>query len=164
MATIIRPRRPGEGDAGDDDLVYGAWLKSFRAAEHAGPYPPDLYFAAARETITRLLARPGVNCAVLEDLSADPISLHGFIVHEPAWRRWRRSTQQLESWHVVHYIYVLELARGQGAARHMLASVGVKRGAPAIAYSYATRSSRGLLGESARYLPDAARYESKEHK
>jgi GNAT superfamily N-acetyltransferase len=158
MATILRPRVPG--DDNDDAFLFGSWLKSFRAAEHSGPYPPDLYFTAAREAVTRILARPGVQAAVLEDLAAD--ALVGFVVHEPAWRRWSKRQRLLESYHVVHYVYVLEPARGQGAARHMLATVGVKRGSPTVAFSFATRSARGLLGDGARYLPDAARYESKE--
>lgn len=164
MTATIRERV-----ADDDPFIFGGWLKSFRNSEDtgAGPYPPDLYFKAARETIERLFARPGVDVLVLEadvideEAVARP-ALLGFIAHERAWRRWSRRRRELEQWHVVHYVYVRDDARGQGAARLLLNAAEVRRDSPATAYTFHTRAARRLLGAASRFLPDASRYPSKE--
>jgi len=144
---------------GDRDFVEAFWIKSFRAAAESGPYPPDLYFPTSRETIRRLLVRPGVDVLVLDDPAS---ALLGFIAHEPCWRRWSRRKQVLESYHVIHYVYVREPAREKGAAKLLLASASVRRDSPSTAYTFHTRAARYLLGSSSRWLPDAARYPSKE--
>lgn len=152
----IRPRIEA-----DDAFIFSGWLKSFRGSDASGPYPPPLYFATARETITRIMARPGV--AVLVCATSDPASdlLYGYVAHEPAWQRWSKRKRCVEQYHVVHYLYVAEQARGEGVARALLNAANVRRDSATTAYSFDTPSARGLLGAAARFIPDSARYESR---
>lgn len=148
---VIRPREDR-----DDGFVYDRWLKSFRDSHAHGPIPPDLYWLVYREVVQRLLARPSVVCSVLESPSLD--LLVGFIAHEPDWQRWSRRRRQLEEFHVVHYLYVNHGERGFGLARRLLDDAGVRN--ERRAFSFSTVASRGVLGDTARFMPDAARFPS----
>lgn len=151
LELVTRPR-----EERDDAFVVMAWLRSFRDSVMHGPLPPDLYWMVYREVIQRLLARPAVRCLVLES-PADDV-LVGFIAHEPGWRRWSNRRRQWEEYHVVHYLYVRNSLRGNGFARRLLDAAGVRPGR--LAHSFGTVAARGVLGENARLLPDAARYPS----
>lgn len=148
----------------DDAFILDSWMRSFRESNESGPYPPSLYYPAARGTITALLERPGVETRVLEDHQSDVIV--GYIVHEPQWSRWSRRNRCLEQFHVVHYLFVREgepgaRVRGHGYARYLLEAAVVRRESPMTAFSFATRAARGLMGRNPRFIPDAARYESR---
>lgn len=149
----------------DESFVYDSWLRSFRLSNESGPYPPDVYFPAMREAIKRLLARPGVRVLVLVDDAIDVII--GYVVHEPAWCRWSKRNRRLEAYHLVHYVFVREgepdaRVRGRGYARCLLDAAGVRRDTPSTAFSFSTSASRGLMGQACRFLPDAARYETRQ--
>lgn len=148
----------------DQNFVLDSWLKSFRSSHESGPYPPELYFPAARATVTALLARPTVQTLAVEDDASG--ALLGYVVHEPGWARWSRRQRALEVFHVVHYTFVREgdpeaRVRGRGFARYLLDTAGVRRNARATAYSFSTPAARGLLGQAATFLPDAARFPSR---
>lgn len=148
----------------DQAFVFDSWLRSFRASHESGPYAPDLYFPAARGTIERLLSRPEVQALVIEDETASV--LIGWLVHEPHWYRWSRRLRRLEDFHIVHYCFVREgdvdaRVRGRGFAKYLLDTAGVRRNSSSTAYSFSTPAARGLLGEAARFIPDAARFASR---
>lgn len=149
----------------DDAFILDSWMRSFRESNESGPYPPALYFPAARGTITALLERSGVQTIVLgEDHPSDVII--GYIVHEPTWARWSRRNRCLEQFHVVHYLFVREgepdaRVRGRGFARYLLEAAAVRRESTTTAFSFATRAARGLMGDAPRFIPDAARYASR---
>lgn len=153
MKLVTRPR-----ETRDDDFVFGFWLDSFRESHMHGPLPPDLYFSATREAVSRILARDSVRCLVIEEQDNDPMVLAAFLAYEPTWRRWSRRRRQFEEFFVVHYLYVRGSVRGNGLARRLLAEAGARPGR--LAFSFGTIASRGVLGEDARLMPDAARFPS----
>lgn len=148
---ITRGLRPD-----DHAFLFDSWLRSFRASHESGPYPPDLYYPAVRTAVERILARPTARVLVAEDETTDVIL--GYVVHEPGWQRWSRRRRELEVYHVAHYAFVRELARGKGIGKYLLLMAGVKRDWPSSAFSFSTPAARGLMGAMARFLPDSARY------
>lgn len=151
MNLVVRPR-----EERDNSFVSANWLRSFRDSHMHGPLPPDLYWLVYHEAVKRLLERPAVQCLVLED--TDEEVLIGFVAHEPGWRRWSRRKRQWEEYHVVHYLYVRNALRGNGFAQQLLQATGARP--ERLAFSFGTVAARGVLGDSARFLPDAARYAS----
>lgn len=150
----------------DDAFILDSWMRSFRESNESGPYPPALYFPAARGTITALLERPGVETLVLEDDDDLSAVILGYIVHEATWARWSRRNRCLEQFHVVHYLFVREgepdaRVRGRGFARYLLEAAAVRCESTKTAFSFATRAARGLMGDAPRFIPDAARYASR---
>lgn len=159
-ATTLRPRTPA-----DDDFIFDSWMRSFRASHESGPYHPDEYFPAARTAIARILARPSVQVLVADvttEVDGEPVTfIAGYLVHEPAWKRWSKQKRRLEAYAVVHFLFVREQARGEGVAGALLDAAGVRRNVGSTAYSFSMPASRDVLGKAARFIPDAARFESR---
>lgn len=106
--AVIRPAR--ESDLG---LVYGAWRESFYDSNDAGPLPADLYRAAYRETITRILALPDTIVQVAQS-PRDESLLYGFIAYEYA-----------APFSTLFYIYVKQPYRQNGIATALMTAAGL---------------------------------------
>lgn len=159
-ALTLRPCAPE-----DEGFIFDSWLRSFKASHESGPYHPDEYFPAARAALIRVLARPTVQALVAEhavDVDGEMVTvIDGYLVHEPGWKRWSKRRRQWEVYAVVHFLFVKEEARGKGVACALLDAAGVRRNVPSTAFSFSMPASRGVLGKLARFVPDAARYESR---
>jgi GNAT superfamily N-acetyltransferase len=126
-------RRAREGDMG---LVLRAWLDSFFDAHAAGPLPADVYRAAYRETIGRIVEQTATEAHVAVSPRDPDATLYGFVVAEPATRLWM--------------LYVKQPYRGRGIARALMDTVGLER-FTRFAYVFKTASA----GAVSRHWPNA---------
>lgn len=103
-------------EAGDEALIFDAWLQSYRQSEFAKVLGNHVYFTNHHKTITELLKRPGtvVRCIVQEDTNWQVL---GWMCAEPASR-------------VVHYAATKKTWREMGVARALLASFAIEHGWP----------------------------------
>ncbi len=101
---IIAPAR--EKDLG---LVYDAWLDAFYDAHASGPMPSDVYRAAYRETIRRILT---MTPALVARSPRDENLLYGFVCATAAPP-------------VLYFLYVKQPYRRRGFARALMQHVGL---------------------------------------
>lgn len=111
---------------GDTAYVMSTWLRDLRDFD-PGPLPDDLFFAAHRPMVERLLASPTVRCTVAAAADA-PQEILGYVVAIP---------EELLIW-----AHVRKPLRRRGLAKLLLQSLNVPPGTPA---AWATPLSKMYL-------------------
>lgn len=144
----------------DRGFVSQHWAESFEHAHAAGPFPPKLYYAAMRETLDGLFARPDCQVWLAHD-TEDANKLIGFLCIEKGpfhikqsggWKRYDEDA--------IHYVYVRQAQRGGNVAKALLAAAQVSL---VSRYLYSIRTPDGQdfsahLRMSLKYEPRILRF------
>jgi len=120
----------------DESFIYSSWLKSYRNSDFGSLMSNATYFKFTQLIIERILSRASVVVACDEK---DSQTILGYIVSEPSG-----SNQ------VVQYVYVKEIYRNLGLAKHLLDHVTESK---PFTYTHHTRAISTLL--SKKKLPNA---------
>ena len=120
----------------DESFIYSSWLKSYRNSDFGSLMNNDVYFKYTQLIIARILSRATITIACDEK---DSQTILGYIVSEPSGAN-----------QVVQYVYVKEIYRNLGLAKHLLDHVTEGK---SYTYTHHTRAVSTLL--SKKKLPNA---------
>lgn len=143
----------------DKGFVVQHWAESFEHAHAAGPFPPKLYYAAMRETLDGLFARPDTEVWIAH-AAGDPDKLLGFICLErgPFHIKQQGGFKRYDE-DAIHYVYVRQLQRKGNLARALFAAAKLNLGARYL-YSFRTPDGQDFsahLRMSLKYEPRLVR-------
>ena len=141
--------------ATDEGLVFDHWMNSFKRSHFRGPWPNDLYYKMARETLSRLVipgwpnARWGTRTLVAyspED-AGTKYDAFGFVVVESGFDH-----------PVCHYVCVKDESRRHGVARYLMEAAGLMRGVYYYTFRTPNMPDAPKLFERALFRPDLLWY------
>ena len=124
--------------ATDRNFVFQSWINSYRNSDRAGVLPDHVFYPLHKIVINQLLARGmKITMAVSPD---DRDQILGYIAYEPS---------------VLHFVFLKDFVRRQGAASLLLASAHFDRTKP-IFHTHWTADVK-YLGKHMVHRPGFAR-------